>query len=257
MKLYGGELSPYVRKVKTALYEKGLGFEFLDADEPGHIAEMRRLTPRGEMPVLVADDVVITDSTIALEYLEEQYPTPPLLPADPGLRVKARALEDLSDRLGDALIFALARVFMWGESELTDALVPAAQRELRDLYAYLETQLGEGDYFCGDHSFADCALIVHVMTAKVFQSGPADFPRLEAWRKRCRARPAVAKNLAEVRAAAEKGMRLTRPPGETGPVAHNFRGERAEFFLRNGLADYVRDGLARGVIRVGRPLMDA
>lgn len=258
MELYGGELSPYVRKVKMALYEKGLAFDFLNVDAPGHIEAMWKLSPRGEMPVLVDGEVVVSDSTIALEYLEEQYPEPALLPGDPAERVRARALEDLGDRLVEALIFALTRVRMWGETEWTDTIVPAAERELQDLYAYLDAQLGDQEYLCGVFSWADLGLIAHLSTAQFYRVGPhTTFPRVAAWLRRCLARPGVQRNITEVTQAAAHGIRITELPADHRFAGHNFRAERAEFFLRNGMADYLRDGIATRRIRVGVALTSA
>ena len=258
MKIYGASLSPYARKVKMALNEKGVDYEMVPVDTEANVTELHKLNPRGEIPTVVDGDVVIADSTIALQYFEEQYPDPALLPADPQARIKARALEDLGDRLGDAILVALATVFMQGQTQLQDAIVPRAKEELDDLYAYLEQQLGDQEFLCGDFSWADLGLIPAVSGAQFFQMGPADgFPKLEAWLQRCLARPAVAKDMADVMEAAGAGI----PEADLSPghphAGRNLRAERAEFFLRAGLADYLRDGIADGSIRVGLPLMHA
>ena len=172
MKIYGVVLSPYVRKVKMALDEKGVDYELVPTDTVEALTELHRLNPRGEVPTVVDGDVVIGDSTIALQYIEEAYPDPPLLPADPAARAAARALEDLGDRLGDAIGMALAMVFMLGEAQLQDQVVPAAKRELDDLYAHLDAQLGTQEYLCGAFSWADLSLIPHVSAAQFFQLGP-------------------------------------------------------------------------------------
>ncbi len=258
MKIYGASLSPYVRKVKMALNEKGVEYEMVITESEENINELHRLNPRGEVPTIVDGDVVITDSTVALQYFEETYPTPALLPADPKLRVKARGLEDLGDRLGDAILVALAAVFMQGETQLQDQIVPRAKQELDDLFAYLDQQLGDQEYFCGDFSWADLSMIPCVSAAQFFQLGPGEnFPRVEAWLQRCLARPAVATDMAQVMEAASAGLATPELPADHPHQGRNLRGERAEFFLRAGLADYLRDGIADGSIRVGLPLMHA
>ncbi len=258
MKIYGTPLSLYVRKVKMALNEKGIDYEMVPTDTEANITELHRLNPRGEIPTVVDGDVVITDSTIALQYIEETYPDPPLLPTDPAARVRARQLEDLGDRLGDALISALAHVFMQGASQLQDQVVPAVKRELDDLYAYLEQQLGDNDYLCGDgFSWADLGLISTVSSAQFFQMGPAEGTKLDAWLQRCLARPAVATDMAVVMEAATAGLVLPKLSPGHPHAGINFRAERVEFFLRNGMCDYVRDGIAAGTLRVGLPLMHA
>lgn len=258
MKIYGVALSPYTRKIKMALNEKGVDYEVVSTDTIEDITELHRLNPRGEVPTVVDGEVVITDSTIALQYFEEQYPDPPLLPADPKLRVKARGLEDLGDRLGDAILVALATVFMHGQTQLQDNIAPRAKQELEDLYAYLDEQLGDQEYLCGEFSWADLGLIPCVSGAQFFQMGPGEnFPRVDAWLQRCLARPAVATDMAQVMEAAGAGLPDPDLPPDHPHRGRNLRAERGEFFLRAGLADYLRDGIADGTIRVGLPLMHA
>lgn len=257
MKIYGVSLSPYVRKVKMALNEKGIAYDMVPTSTTEALTELHTLNPRGEVPTLVDGDVIIGDSTIALQYIEETYPDPPLLPAAPAARARARALEDLGDRLGDAIVMALALVFMQGHSELQDTVVPAAKRELDDLYAYLESQLGGRDYLVGDFSWADLSLIPHVSGAQFFQLGPPDDSPVAAWLQRCLARPAVASDMAEVMEAATAGFNEVELPPDHPHQGINMRAERGEFFLRNGMADFLRDGIAAGTIRVGLPLMHA
>ena len=107
MKIIGSYVSPYVRKVLVCMELKGLDYE-VDPITPffGN-DEFRRLSPLCRIPVLIDDDLVLTDSTVIAEYLDEAYPDPPLLPKDPKERARARWLEEFADtRLGD--------VFIWG-----------------------------------------------------------------------------------------------------------------------------------------------
>lgn len=255
MQVYGTALSPYVRKVKLALGEKGIDFESIPCNTPEQLDQLHRLNPRGEQPTLVDGELVIADSTIALQYLEEQYPNPALLPAAPAARVKARALEDLGDRLGDAILFALAQVLMRGNTDLQDVVVPAATRELQDLYTYLDQKLGDQEWMCGTFSWAELGLLPTFTGAQFFQLGPEAFPRLSDWLHRCLARPVVQQDMAAVMEAAASGLPSVPLPAGHPHRGDNYRAERAEFFLRNGLADHLRDGIAGGTIRVGLPLM--
>ena len=87
MILFEHPLSPYAQKCKIALREKNVPFE---ARLPAGIGARRGLrpglpeaNPRGEVPALVDGDVAIFDSTIILDYIEDKWPTPPLLPTRP------------------------------------------------------------------------------------------------------------------------------------------------------------------------------
>ena len=107
MKIIGSYVSPYVRKVLVCMELKGLDYE-VDPITPffGN-DEFRRLSPLCRIPVLIDGDLVLTNSTVIAEYLDEAYPEPPLLPREPKERARARWLEEFADtRLGD--------VFIWG-----------------------------------------------------------------------------------------------------------------------------------------------
>jgi glutathione S-transferase/RNA polymerase-associated protein len=96
IKLFEHPLSPYAQKVKLALIEKGIPFETAMPDLlSGGDAAFRAASPRLEVPALVDGDATVFDSTIILEYLEDKWPTPPMLPAAPrtgaGVRSKRSA----------------------------------------------------------------------------------------------------------------------------------------------------------------------
>ena len=76
-KLYEHPFSPYVQKVKIALYEKNVAFEVEVPDAfSGAPTEYAKTNPRLEVPTLVDDGFAIFDSTIILDYIEEKWPTP-------------------------------------------------------------------------------------------------------------------------------------------------------------------------------------
>ncbi len=84
LKLFEHPLSPYVQKVKLALIEKGIEFETeLPNLLSGGGPEFQAANPRLEVPTLVDGDTKVFDSTVILEYLEDKWPTPPLLPSGP------------------------------------------------------------------------------------------------------------------------------------------------------------------------------
>lgn len=98
-------VSSYVQKVKIALREKGISFTTevppdisTTNDGPLHESNLRV-----EVPVLFHDNNTIFDSTIILEYLEDAWPEPALLPKTPGERAKARMIEDVCDTSYEAV----------------------------------------------------------------------------------------------------------------------------------------------------------
>ncbi|MEC5398314.1 glutathione S-transferase [Uliginosibacterium sp. H1] len=103
MKLIGSTTSPYVRKVRILLEEKGLAYEFV-AEQPWEpTTHVPDYNPLGKVPALVADDGRIWfDSTVVAEYIETLGAAPAFLPADPLARVEVRQLAVLADGIVDA-----------------------------------------------------------------------------------------------------------------------------------------------------------
>jgi glutathione S-transferase len=91
--LYQGSTSVCSVKVRLALEEKGLPFEgeILDLQRGDqHRPDYAKLNPNEVVPTLVHDGKVLIESTLIIEYLDEAFPNPPLMPADPALRHQAR-----------------------------------------------------------------------------------------------------------------------------------------------------------------------
>src|SRR5438093_2237928 len=97
MRLYDNAFSPYAFKVRACLYEKGIPFEHQELRHSRDHEELRRVNPRGEVPALSDAEALLYDSKVICEYLEERFPAPPLLPADPARRARARQLELIAD----------------------------------------------------------------------------------------------------------------------------------------------------------------
>src|SRR6187455_517851 len=111
--LYEHPLSPYAQKCKIALYEKGVEFEavlpdLLSARRSSN--DLAAANPRQEVPALIDGDTAIFDSTIILEYIEERWPSPPLLPKLPAERARVRMIEEVVDTQYDAV--------NWGTMEM-------------------------------------------------------------------------------------------------------------------------------------------
>lgn len=92
MKLYGVPRSPFAARVQAAIRLKGLDIPMVPPPEAGlKSPQFLALNPMGRIPVLVLDDgQALPESEIIVDYLEQRFPAPPLLPAEPLARARAR-----------------------------------------------------------------------------------------------------------------------------------------------------------------------
>ena len=90
MTLYSGSTDPYSHRCRIVLFEKDMDFEVIDVDMHNKPEEVASISPSGKMPVLVERDLVLTESNIINEYIDERFPHPQLMPPDPVMRARAR-----------------------------------------------------------------------------------------------------------------------------------------------------------------------
>ncbi|MCF6337393.1 MAG: glutathione S-transferase N-terminal domain-containing protein [Gammaproteobacteria bacterium] len=90
MNLFTGVTDLYSHRVRIVLAEKGINFESVDVD-PAHPPEdLMELNPYGKVPTLVDRELVLYDAQVIMEYLDERFPHPPLMPVDPVSRAQSR-----------------------------------------------------------------------------------------------------------------------------------------------------------------------
>ena len=100
MKLYSNSTDPFSQRCRIVLFEKGMDFEVIDVDLSNKPEDLSILSPYSDSPVLVERDLVLTDANIINEYIDERFPHPQLMPADPVMRARARLfLKDFESQL--------------------------------------------------------------------------------------------------------------------------------------------------------------
>lgn len=90
MRLYSGTVCPYSHRCRIVLFEKGMDFEVIDVDLMDKSDDLTAVNPYNKVPVLVERDLVLTEANIINEYIDERFPHPQLMPADPVMRGRAR-----------------------------------------------------------------------------------------------------------------------------------------------------------------------
>ena len=198
MKLYSGPLSMFGAKAEIAAHEKGLAFELVMVPfemktlyQPKH-PEVLRINPKGQVPVLIDDgpggNLEIFDSTQIFEYFESIKPDPALWPAEPKARARARLLEHESDEVYFPPIIRL----MGLQGTPDDPAAVEARAIARAFYDGMEKGIAGMDWLAGGYSYADIAFYMAQIFGDRMGAAMTDaHPKLQAWRDRMSARPAV------------------------------------------------------------------
>jgi glutathione S-transferase len=177
--LYTADRCPYAARARIVLAEKGLVYDAVEIDLDDRPAWLYDKNPLGRVPVYEEDDgLVLPESRVIMEYLEERYPEPPLWPADAAERAVGRLwLERFDDRLGDAY-YAARR------GEPRDAL----DGKLAELEQALDAQ----PYLSGrEYGLADAGYVPWILRG-IDRFGIELGPALADWLERLLARPAIA-----------------------------------------------------------------
>jgi glutathione S-transferase len=176
--LYDAQRCPYCVRVRIVLAEKGLEWETVAVDLDDRPAWIYEKNPLGRVPVVEEDGLVLPESVVIMEYLEERYPEPPLLPADAAERALARLLVEHFDRLSGPYY----KVRRGDES---------AREELEARLGELDALLEERPFLTGrEYGLADIAYLPWIV--RVDHSA---FPAIADWVERLAERPAVAPEL--------------------------------------------------------------
>jgi glutathione S-transferase len=140
--------------------------------------------------VLIDEDLELFDSTQIFEYFESVKPEPPLWPAEPKARARARLLEHKSDEIYFPPVVRL----MGLQATPDDPAAVEARAAAAAFYDEREKGLGRGEWLAGSYSYADIAFYMAQLFGERMGAPMTDsYPRLEAWRERMSARPAVRK----------------------------------------------------------------
>ena len=258
MLLYEHPLSSYAQKVKIALREKGVAF---DLELPESFGTGRAdgpfaaANPRAEVPVLLDGPTHIFESTVIMEYIEERWPDPPLLPRDPGARAAARITEDVCDTQYEAVNWGFGEVLWFRRATglLGDTLRAEAARHTAVLQDWLGTRLGDADWFGGTaFGWADAAAAPMVNRSVHYGMGPPPGSVLAHWHRRVRERPSVAATFAEFDAAAAR-MAAAVDLYTTGGRRREYRDHRLEWMVKSGGIEVVLAGLRDDTIQFSWP----
>ncbi|HUY37330.1 MAG: glutathione S-transferase family protein [Candidatus Binataceae bacterium] len=205
IKLYDFLSCPYGQKVRIVLAEKSLTYDLVTVDLAGgehRKQEFLRLNPFGRVPVLVDDDTTIYDSTIINEYLEDEYPEPPVLPAvgSSAMRSRARTFEDFADTSFTPQVGQLISEVAKPEAERDQNRIQRLHQGVERVLIYLEQQLQGQQFLAGEFSVADIAFAPRLLVLPHLGIDTiGNHAQVDAWLKRMLERPSI-RNLAGLEA---------------------------------------------------------
>jgi len=154
MTLFTNKLCAYCHRIRLVLAEKGLVVEFVEVDMDNKPEELLELNPYGSVPTLVDRDMVLYESNIIAEYLEERFPHPPLMPVYPVARARNRLMRWRVDRDW----YTHMNKFYASTSK---AEKNAARKELYDSLMSVTPVFADQPYFLSEEfTLVDCALAV-------------------------------------------------------------------------------------------------
>jgi glutathione S-transferase len=197
IKLYDFLPCPFGQKVRIALAEKGLTYDLVQVDitkgENRH-PDFFRLNPFGRVPVLVDEDTTIYDSTIINEYLEDEYPDPPILPpvGSSAMRARARRLEDFADTSFTPQVGQLMAELGKPDAERNAERLQRLNQAVERVLDYLNQELAGAQFLATDFSVAEIGFIPRLLVLpNLGIEAGTNRPNVDGWIKRLLERPSL------------------------------------------------------------------
>jgi len=153
MTLYSGITCPFSQRCSFVLYEKGMDFEIKDVDVFNKPEDLALMNPYNQVPVLVERDLILHESNIINEYIDERFPHPQLMPGDPVMRGRGRLVLYRMEKE----LFSLVQVLENPES--TNKEQAKAREAIGNGLTLLAPSFTKNKYILGDDfSMIDVAL---------------------------------------------------------------------------------------------------
>lgn len=155
MVLYSGTTCPFSQRCRLVLFEKGMDFEVRDIDLFNKPEDISTMNPYGQVPILVERELILYESNIINEYIDERFPHPQLMPADPLMRARARLMLFNFEKE----LFVHVHVLESERAKSNDKAHDKARAEIRDRLTTLAPLFLKNKYMLGDEfSMLDVAV---------------------------------------------------------------------------------------------------
>lgn len=198
-------LSPFSRKIRLALNEKGLEYEVLSEKVWERRANFLAINPAGTVPVLIEDDeTVICDSTAIAEYLEERYSDTPLMPVTATDRAEVRRLslwfdQKFHSEVTANLVYEKINKRFMKSGEPNSMAIRAGLENIKYHLEYISWLVERRNWLGGDHlTYADLAAAAHLSCVDYLGNVPWDRAKqARDWYQRIKSRPSFRTLLAD------------------------------------------------------------
>lgn len=199
--ILGSPVSPYVRKILAILSLKEIDFEIDPIIAFFTDERFSAINPLRRIPVLVDGETTVTDSSVIAAYIDEKYPSPPILPERPEDRARARWLEEFADtRMADIFLWrcfnaVILKPSVWGEERDLESYRETIAGPVAEIMDYLEGLAPEEGFLFKEIGLGDlsvCAMFRNMRYAR-WTPDEARWPKMAAWIARVEAHPALAK----------------------------------------------------------------
>ncbi len=180
--LYERSDCPFCWKVRLAMRFAGVAPQRIPVASGEKHPDVLRLNPAGSVPVMIDGGLVLAESAIIAEYINEAYASSALLPGDAAVHARIRQLAAYSDtQVGKALRGLVFERRSKPEAEQDEQLIQASETAWRQRLDWLEERL-QGDVFVERFSLAECALLPRFALAERYGAGvDARHPKLQSW----------------------------------------------------------------------------
>jgi glutathione S-transferase len=187
---------PFAHRATFALREKSVSFEPVFFEMGKRSPELEAVGPYAKSPTVFDGDATVWDSQLVLEYIEDRYPSPPLLPPGPAARARVRMTAAIVDKevgpkVGDLVMEAVFKP----KDRRDDARIAAASKAFIDALAAFDARLHDRKWLVDDAlSIADITLYTLIPGAKRIAdvNVPSELAHLQAWLRRMNERPSSA-----------------------------------------------------------------
>ena len=156
MVLYSGTTCPFSQRCRFVLFEKGMDFEIRDVDLYNKPEDISIMNPYGQVPILVERDLILYESNILNEYIDERFPHPQLMPADPVMRARARLFLFNFER---ELFVHVQQLERRDHTKDSSKLMERARQQIRDRLTQLTPIFMKNKFMLGEEfSMLDVAI---------------------------------------------------------------------------------------------------